>query len=458
MLHLCGPGTRLCDGVTRREFLRVGGLGLAGFTLPALLRARAAAAAPRPKAQSVIQLFMWGGPSQLETFDLKPQAPDGIRGEFKPNATRTPGVRICEHLPRLAAATDRYAIVRSLTHTGTNHGTSAYHMLTGHVHINPGTLRHPAPEDYPSVGCSVGAFGRRPRDLPPYVALPSVLLDGDGGEVPGQGPGILGQKNAPFLVQGDPTRVDFSIDTLTLPDDLSAGRLRERMKLQAALDRESEQLGKLPASQAMDSHYERAFRLLQSPAARRAFNLAAEPEKLRERYGWHHFGQSCLLARRLVEAGVPIVTVYWNSPSLTTDQSWDTHANSFVRLKDHLLPSFDRAMTALLEDLEARGLIDETLVVWMGEFGRTPKLNKNAGRDHWGFCQSVLLAGAGVRSGQVYGSSDASAAYAADQPVSPDDLAATVFTRLGIRLDHELRDPQGRPLPLCTGKPVSGLF
>jgi hypothetical protein len=457
MLHLCGPGTRLCDGLTRREFLRVGGLSLAGLNSPDLLRARAAPA-PRAKARSVIQLFMWGGPSQLETFDLKPQAPDGIRGDFKPIATRTPGIRICEHLPRLAAATDRYAIVRSLTHTGTNHGTSAYHMLTGHVHVSPGTLRHPAPNDFPSVGCAVGVLGRQPRDFPPYVALPSVLLDGDGGEVPGQGPGFLGQKNAPFLVQGDPTRVDFSIDTLTLPDDLSARRLRERIQLQTALDREGERLAQLPGAHAMDSHYERAFRLLQSPAARRAFNLAAEPEKLRERYGWHHFGQSCVLARRLVEAGVPMVTVYWNSPSLTTDQSWDTHGNSFVRLRDHLLPSFDRAMTALLEDLEARGLIDETLVVWMGEFGRTPKLNKNAGRDHWGFCQSILLAGAGVRGGQVYGASDASAAYAADRPVSPDDLAATVFTRLGIRLDHELRDPQGRPLPLCTGEPVSGLF
>ncbi len=458
MLHLCGPGTRLCDGLTRRELLRVGGLGLAGLTLPALLRARAASPAPRARAKSVIQLFMWGGPSQLETFDLKPQAPDGIRGDFKPIATRTPGVRICEHLPRLAAATDRYAIVRSATHTGTNHGTSAYHMLTGHVHVSPGTLRHPSPNDYPSVGCAVGMFGRQPRDLPAYVALPSVLLDGDGGEVPGQGPGFLGQKQAPFLVQGDPTRPDFSIDTLTLPGDLSVRRLRDRMQLQTALDGEAERLVKLPGPQAMDSHYERAFRLLQSPAARRAFDLAAEPEKLRERYGWHHFGQSCVLARRLVEAGIPMITVYWNSPSLTTDQSWDTHGNSFVRLKDHLLPSFDRAMTALLEDLQARGLLDETLVVWMGEFGRTPKLNRNAGRDHWGFCQSLLLAGAGVRGGQVYGASDASAAYAADLPVSPDDLAATVFDRLGIRLDHELRDPQGRPLPLCAGKPVAGLF
>jgi hypothetical protein len=459
MLHLCGPGTRLCDGVTRREFLRVGGLGVAGLTLPALLRARAAAGpAPRGKAKSVIQLFMWGGPSQLETFDLKPNAPDGIRGDFRPIATRTPGIRICEHLPLLAAATERYAIVRSLTHTGVNHGTSAYHMLTGHIHITPGTLRHPTPNDYPSVGCAVGTFGRQPRDLPAYVALPSVLYDGDGGEVPGQGPGLLGQRQAAFLVQGDPTRPDFTLDALTLADDQSVRRLRGRMRLQEALDQQAERLAKQPGPQTMDSHYERAFRLLQSTAARRAFNLASEPTKVRERYGWHHFGQSCLLARRLVEASVPMVTAYWNSPSLVTDESWDTHGNTFGRMKDHLLPNFDRAMTALLEDLEAHGLIDETLVVWHGEFGRTPKLNKSAGRDHWGFCQSVLLAGAGVRGGQVYGSSDATAAYAADLPVSPDDLAATIFTSLGIRLDQELRDPQGRPLPLCDGKPVRGLF
>jgi hypothetical protein len=398
---------------------------------------------------------MWGGPSQQETFDLKPNAPDGIRGEFKPIATSVPGIRICEHLPRLAELANRYAILRSVTHTGVNHGTSAYHMLTGHIHFTPGTLRHPTPNDYPSVGCAVARFGRQPAEVPPYVALPSVLYDGDGGEVPGQGPGFLGQRYAPFLVNGDPTRPDFSIETLTLPSDLDMARLRQRQSLQAALDRAGE---RLTAARVVDSHYERAFRLLQSPTTRRAFNLAAEPDRLRERYGYHHFGQSCLLARRLVEAGVPLITVYWNSPSLTTDQSWDTHANSFNRLKDHLLPAFDRAMTALLEDLRGRGLLDETLVVWMGEFGRTPKINKNAGRDHWGFCQSVLLAGAGVRGGQVYGSSDGAAAYAAELPVSPDDLAATVFHSLGVRQDHELHDAQGRPLSLCGGKPVLGVF
>jgi hypothetical protein len=458
MFHLCGPGARLCDGLTRREFLRVGGLGLAGVTLPALLQSRAAAAPVKARAKACIQLFMWGGPSQLETFDLKPNAPDGIRSQFQPTATNVTGIRICEHLPLLAAMADRYAILRSVTHTGVNHGTSAYHMLTGHIHFSPGTLRHPTPNDYPSVGCAASRFGRQPKDVPAYVSLPSVLLDGDGGEVPGQGPGFLGQRYAPFLVKGDPTESNFSLDTLKLPGDVDAARFRGRLSLQAALEREADRLARLPAAQTLEPHYERAFRLLQSPATQRAFNLTQEPDRVRDRYGWHHFGQSCLLARRLVEAGVPLITVYWNSPSLTTDQSWDTHGDSSRRLKEHLLPAFDRGMTALLEDLRGRGLLDETLVTWWGEFGRTPKINKNAGRDHWGFCQSALLAGAGVRGGQVYGSSDGSAAYAAELPVSPDDLAATVFHSLGIRLDQEMHDAQGRPLPLCKGKPVFGLF
>jgi hypothetical protein len=458
MLHLVGSGTRLCDGVTRREFLRAGGLGLAELSLPALLQGRALAAARRRQVRSCIQLFMWGGPSQHETFDLKPDAPDGIRGAFRPVATKVPGIRICEHLPRLAGMADRYAILRSVTHTGVNHGTSAYHMLTGHIHATPGTLRHPTPNDFPSVGCAVSRFGRQPRDVPAYVALPSVLHDGDSGEVPGQGPGILGQRAAPFLVKGDPTRPDFSIKTLMLPPDLNGGRFRGRVGLQSALDRQGERIARLPAARAMDSHYERAFRLLQSPAAQRAFNLASEPATVRERYGYHHFGQSCLLARRLVEADVPLVTVYWNAPHIDDFQHWDTHKNSFERLQKHLLPHFDRAMTALLDDLHSRGLLEETLVVWMGEFGRTPRLNKQAGRDHWGYCQSVLMAGGGVRGGQVHGSSDTHAAYAAETPVSPDDLAATVFHCLGIPLDQEMRDTQNRPLALCTGKPVLNLF
>lgn len=455
MLHLTGPGSRLCDGLNRREWLRVGGLALGGLTLPGLLRARSKVPV---KAKSCIQLFMWGGPSQQETFDLKPDAPEGIRGAFWPISTNVPGVRICEHLPHLAGMADRFAIVRSVTHTGVNHGTSAYHMLTGRIHATPGTLRHPTPDDHPSVGCAVGRFGRQPADVPAYVALPSVLHDGDGGEVPGQGPGLLGRRYSPFLALGDPTRPDFALDALTLPRDVGPGRLRSREGLHAALDHWAAHQSQSAAERALDSSYERAFRCLSSPATRRAFQLASEPGRLRERYGNHPFGQSCLLARRLVEAGVALVTVYWNAPHIDDDRHWDTHKDSFRRLKDHLLPPLDRALSALLEDLTARGLLESTLVVWMGEFGRTPRLNKNADRDHWGFCQSVVMAGGGVRGGQVYGSSDARAAYAAELPVSPNDLAATVFARLGIHAEQEIRDAQGRPLTLCTGKPVVGLF
>jgi hypothetical protein len=401
---------------------------------------------------------MWGGPSQHETFDLKPSAPSGIRGEFRPVATNVPGTHICEYLPLLAGMADQYAILRSLTHTGTNHGTSAYHMLTGQVHPSPGTLRHPTPNDLPHIGCAVSRFGRKVTDVPAYVALPSVLHDGDGGEVPGQGPGFLGLRYAPFQVHGDPTRPDFSLRTLTLPADVGADRLLGRMNLQSALARQGQRIARLSAVHSMEQYYDRAFRLLQSAAVRRAFNLASEPIAVRDRYGWHHFGQSCLLARRLVEAGVSLVTVYWNAPHIDDLQHWDTHKDSFNRLKLHLLPHFDRGMTALLADLKGRGMLDETLVVWMGEFGRTPRLNGAAGRDHWGFCQSALLAGGGVRGGQVFGSSDASGAYAAEFPVRPDDLAATVFHCLGIRLDQEMRDALGRPLPLCTGQPVLGLL
>jgi hypothetical protein len=467
MLHLLGPGARLCDGSTRRQFLTVGGLGLTGLTVPSLLHGRAVAAA-RPestrvpgKAKSCIMLYMWGGPSQLETFDLKPDAPDGIRGEFKPIATSVPGTRICEHLPQMARRADRYAIVRSVTHPGTNHSSSAYHMLTGHIHFNPGPLRKPSPHDFPSIASAVARFGRQPRDMPAAVSFPWGLYEDDGGDVAGQFPGILGQRYAPFHVTGDPTRPDFSIDTLTLPVEMRGPRLGGRLQLRTALDQRAEQAGTLRGAAALDGYYELALRLVQSPAAQRAFQLSAEPGRLRDRYGMNHFGQSCLLARRLVEAGVPLITVYWTArttPSLASPHVWDTHLDNFNRLKNNLLPPFDRGMTALLDDLGERGLLDETLVVWLGDFGRTPRIGKDAGRDHWGFCQSVVLAGGGVRGGLVYGSSDRIAAYPAERPVTPDDLAATIFRHLGIRLDHELIDTQGRPLPLCTGTPVDGLF
>src|SRR5437868_1500697 len=332
----------------------------------------------------------------------------------------------------MAGMTDRYAILRSVTHTGTNHGTSAYHMLTGHLHATPGTLRHPAPSDFPSVGCAVSRFGRRLMDLPVHVALPSVLHDGDGGEVPGQGPGILGQRYAPFYVHGDPTRPDFSIKSLTLPREVDSRRFHERMDLQIALEQAGDLLGRRAAARAMDAPYEQAFRLLQSPAARQAFQLAAEPAAVRERYGWHHFGQSCLLARRLLEAGVPLVTVYWNAPHIDDLQHWDTHKDSFDRLQNHLLPHFDRGMAALLEDLQQRGLLDETLVVWMGEFGRTPKINRQAGRDHWGHVFSVALAGGAGPGGKAIGPSDRTGANPKKAAGKRRAWTARLSTALGM--------------------------
>lgn len=467
MLHLLGPSAPLCDGLTRRRFLTVGGLGIAGLTMPSFLQGRAHAVSPPPragrfgKAKSCILLYMWGGPSQLESFDLKPDAPDGIRGEFKPIATNVTGTRICEHLPLMARRADAYAIVRSMTHPGTNHSSSAYHMLTGHIHFNPGPLRKPTPQDYPSIASAVACFGRQPKDMPPSISFPWGLYEDDGGDVAGQFPGILGQRCASFHVTGDPTRPDFSIDTLTMPDGMTGPRIDARNQLRRALDQHGEQIGQWRGTGALDGYYDLAFRMMQSPSARRAFQLSAESPRLRDRYGMNHFGQSCLLARRLVEAGVPLTTVYWTArtaPSLSSPHVWDTHADNFNRMKNNLLPPFDRGMTALLDDLDTRGLLDETLVVWMGDFGRTPRINKDAGRDHWGFCQSILLAGAGIRGGTVYGNSDRTAAYAAERPVTPDDLAATIFESLGIRLDHEMIDAQGRPLRLCHGTPITGLY
>ncbi len=434
---------RLCDPFTRRDFLRIGAIGLAAAGV-------AAAASARRRADSVVQLFLWGGPSQYETFDPKMDAPSGIRSQLRPAATRTPGTRICEHLPRLAQLTERYAIVRSLTHTGVNHGTSAYHVLTGRIHKAPGTLRHPAPDDQPMLGSVVARFGRAPAGVPAAVALPSVVLDGDGGEVPGQGPGLLGARYGPMKVIGDPTRADFSVDTLRLPEDVGPRRLGQRDGLRRALERGPEG--------GLDAQYARAVALLGSDRTRRAFRLAAEPRHVRDRYGWHPFAQSCLLARRLAEAGVPWVTVYWNAPTNADNQSWDTHTNAAERLSRYLLPAYDQAMSAFLEDLHVRGLLERTLVVSAGEFGRTPTINRQGGRDHWGFCQSILLAGAGARGGLVYGSSDAHGAYAAEQPVRPDDLAATMLDALGVPYDGELHDGEGRPQSVCLGKPIAGLY
>ena len=449
-------------GWTRRRWLSAGSLATLGLSWSSLLARRAAAGpspeSPRATAKACLQLFLWGGPSAQETWDPKPTAPEATRSQFDAIATRTPGMAIVEHLPLLAQRSDRYTIVRSLTHTGVNHGTSAYHMLTGHLHWSPGTLRHPTKKDMPNLAASAAPLLEHAPHLPGCVSLPSVVNDGDGLPVPGQGAGMLGDAYAPFLVEGDPTADDFRVDALGLAEGVSRQRLARRVSLRQTIDERLEHLSRSSDGQALSEWNQQAWNLLASRETEAAFDLASEPATLRERYGRHHFGQSLVLARRLIEAGVPLVTVYWNSPRNTDDESWDTHVDQPRRMKEHLLPALDRALSALLDDLAERNLLETTLVTWFGEFGRTPLINRHAGRDHWGFCQSIGLAGGGVPGGACYGASTRDGGYAEREPVTPDDLAATLLTALGIDPRIERHDRSGRPVPLSYGTAVGELL
>jgi hypothetical protein len=454
--------------VTRRDILHIGGLGAAGLTLPALLRAREAGArraiAPRSgtfgKARACIVLFMDGGPPQMDTFDLKPDAPAEIRGEFKPIATNVPGIRVSERFPTIARHADKYALVRSV-HVGSDvHEVGTYAMLTG-THFKGNVIpdaTKETPEDIPSIGSVVARLRAERSALPPYVWLPFIWT---GFPVIAQGyGGFLGRTYDPFRILQDPNAADFRIDALAPPADVSLDRLSGRRGLMNAFNRRADQVLRSRSAAQLDAHYRKALDMIGSPLARRAFHLGAEDVRLRDRYGRHTFGQSTLLARRLVEHGVPLVTVYFHDYRYKDANftNWDTHQKNYPILKDTLMPQADQVFPALLEDLADRSLLDETLVVWMGDFGRTPKINGNGGRDHWGGCCCVLFAGAGIRGGQVYGSSDQSAAYPKDNPVRPGDVVATIYHCLGVDHHGELPDQFGRPLRFCDGEPIRALL
>lgn len=469
MLSLLGRGVRLCDGIHRRELLRVGGLAFTGLTWADLFRARAAAAgkiAPRKKsvngsfgkAKACILIFNYGGPSHLDIWDLKPDAPKEIRGEFKPAATRVPGIAITEHLPRLARLANQYAIVRSVTHRDNDHAIGAYLALTGHSHPKNAILgiEPPAtPQDLPSMGSVVSKL--RPTDQPvfAYVTLGDLRHFGNNDSL-GQNAGCLGKVYDPFtipFVRPISGALDMgSVSSLMTAVD--GGRLDERRKLLEQMDRApAAALQATAGIRSLDDCSRKACELLSSPAIRDAFDLSKEPLRLRDIYGPTPFAANCLLARRLVEAGIPMITVY-----SVGNRDWDTHDKNFSSLKDTLLPPMDQGVSALLEDLASRGLLEETLVVWMGDMGRTPRINGGAGRDHWSFCYSIVLAGGGVRGGQVYGSSDRSAVYPSTNPVSPADIAATIYHCLGIDPHAQMTDQQGRPLVLGEGKPLYALL
>ncbi len=455
-----GRGRTTGDGVTRRNFLRVGGMGASGLLLPELLQQRASAArAIRPpadgfgKAKACIVLFMGGGPSQLATFDLKPDATAEVRGDFKPIATDVPGLQISDHLPLLARQARKYAVIRSVTdeYVGGAHGQSVYLALTGHhsPRVQGDDVR-PSPEDYPCLGSVVSRFRPGTMEVPPFI----WLLDMYRHTFAGEGGGLLGKRYDPFRVLQDPSRANFEVQALRPPTDIPPDRLGQRRDLLDKMSRQMEKRMTAPATGEMGAHYEQVFNLMSSPKFHKAFDLKAEPNRLRERYGKTKFGQGTLLARRLVEHGVPLVTVFWNGPD---PPNWDTHYEETKHLKV-LLPPTDCAFSALLEDLQTRGLLDETLVVWMGEFGRAPRIEEKGGRGHWGRCYSVVMAGGGVSGGQVLGKSDRFAAYPATNPVTPADIVATIYHALGIASDTEITDHLGRPIQLCLGSAIKPLF
>ncbi|MGQ0633220.1 MAG: DUF1501 domain-containing protein [Planctomycetaceae bacterium] len=469
----------------RRDLLRAGALGAVGLGLPDLLRGVATAAgttepgAIRARAKSCILFFLEGGPAHQDMWDMKPEAPAEVRGEFTPIASTLPGVPVCEHLPLLSRQMHRLALVRAVHHQVVDHNAGAYYALTGRSPVVGGRLIiRDEPENFPPLSAVLSKL-LPPANLtlPPFVQVPEIMSN-NGYDLPGQRAGFLGPAFDPF-VTGDPSAPKYKVPGLGLPGDMSEDRLSQRRTLLEFLDRSAggRQVN-LPA-QALETHYERAFTLLTSEATRRAFDLDAEPMHLREKYGLPdrldrsvearkygglpHLGQCMLLARRLIEAGVRLVTV---CTGRRFDQAWDTHFQHFPLMKKSLLPYTDRAFAALLEDLADRGLLDETLVVAMGEFGRTPRLGQitsgagadAAGRDHWPHCYSVLFAGGGVRPGLVYGASDRFAAYPKSNPVTPEDIAATIYYALGISPETLMRDPLNRPHALALGEPIAELF
>jgi hypothetical protein len=442
---------------TRRRFLQQGVRGAVSLLWADWLRAAAAGAARGPgKARSVILIFNCGAPSHLDLWDPKPGAPEGVRGPFRPIATAVPGARVSELLPQLARRAGRYAIVRTVNHRHVGHNAGMYWSVVGRPYPIDSTLINPSRADYPSFGTLVGWLARRDGysgALPPYVITPAPHCDSTAYVTPGQFGGCLGNQYDPLVLNGDPNAPGFRGPALGLAPDLAGRRFEERRALLGRLEGRRPQVAG-PAAADFGANQARAIVLVTSPEVRRAFDLSREPVAVRERYGRHSWGQSHLLARRLVEAGVRFVTTV-NGPSIV----WDTHQDNFGRLKGRLVPPMEQAFAALLDDLADRGLLGSTLVVWLGDFGRTPRINKDAGRDHWPQCYSAVLAGGGVRGGLVVGQSDALGAHPKERPVTPADLHATVFAALGY-------DPQGisylsaegRPAPLSEGTPLGELL
>jgi hypothetical protein len=478
--------TFLHPRIDRRTMVQAGAVGLLGLGMnhvAGLREARAAEGTPQPggKAKSVIYIFLSGGLAQHESFDMKPDAPDTIRGEFNPIATRTPGIQICEHLPMLAERSHLWALVRSLTHPSNDHSAGHQIMLSGRSVLPPSfSPNKPQRSDWPAIAALAGAMTVRRNNLPPAAVLPERLVHWSGRVIPGQFAGLMGPRREPWFIEASPyhntsygafpeyqfdhqergnadERV-FQAPSLSLPEGMDRARLSARSNLLANLQRQRAELEQAATTGTFDRLRQRAISLLTDAKVKAALDVTRAEERVQERYGKNSFGWSLLMARQLVETGVNLVQV-----NLGNNESWDTHGEAFEHLKEKLLPPTDRALSALLDDLSESGLLDETLIVMAGEFGRTPKLSmvasayKKPGRDHWGAVQTAFFAGGGVKGGQVIGSSDRIGGYPATSPQTPENMGATIYDALGIPATAEWHDETGRPHAVYFGEPIEGL-
>jgi hypothetical protein len=458
MLKLSGNGsTTTCDGITRRDFLQVGTLGVLGFSLSNLAALHAAGAVrPGNDEKSVIMIFNLGAPSQLDTWDMKPDAPREIRGPFRPIRTNNPDIQISEIFPGHARIADKFSLVRTCYHTA-----AAVHD-TGHQMMQTGRL-FTGGVNTPHAGCALEYLKGRRNELPAHVIVPEPMGP-TGGNLPhGQDAGFLGKAFDPFVLNADPSRKDFKVPDLLPPQEIGEARLQRRRELRQVVDQTVRGFEASAHAQLMDASFASAYRLMTSAKAREAFELTREPEPARERYGMTRFGQSCLLARRLIEAGVRFVTI--NTFITVFDEiTWDIHGSkpftSIQGMKEIVAPMYDKGYSALIEDLSQRGMLDNTLVCNLAEFGRTPKINPAGGRDHWPQCWTVYFAGGGVKGGRVIGKSDEIGAYPVERPVNPAEVVATIYHSLGLDLATELPGPSGRPFPLVNygTQPIKELF
>lgn len=445
--------------ISRRKLLSIGSASLLGLSLPDLLRAESQSRI-QPRAKSIIFLHQWGGPSHHDTFDMKPDAPENVRGEFKPISTKVPGLQITERLPEMAKVMQHCTIIRSLQHEMKNHNSAGYYSLTGYPPATDDQRLRDTRDLFPAYGSIVDALRPARKGVPTFVSYPHVIRDGS--ITPGQHASFLGKGHDPLFTSRDPNANDFQLPELSLPGNLTYDRLSNRQKMLEMIDRQTRLLDNSVRAQDIEVNYQRAMTMLTSPGIRKAFDLSKESNSVREKYGRTTYGQGCLLARRLVEAGVKFVNVYFSEKIGGCTGGWDTHGfrdkPMYPILKKFLLPITDQVMPTLIMDLKERGLLETTLIVWVGEFGRSPKINDKAGRDHWPKCYSALLAGAGVKSGFVFGSSDRFGAYPSKDPVRPEDLSATMFHVLGIDPKTEIHDSLNRPLPISSGSSITGVL